>query len=252
MVRNVKDDIYQIGEMVAGDNGYEAVNVYVILNQGRPILIDCGSHLYRANFMAQLDTVLGGAIPEFVFLTHSELPHSGNLQAIAEKWPEIKVRVSNVMLTYIEIAPVLPLGQITPSRPGTVLVVGDRELIFVDALLKDQPGSQWIYDSTTGSLFTGDGFGYYAATEEEKFSDELTDGISVAQFQAYHYNAFRFLRWVAPELLNVDVDLLFKRYKVQLLAPTHGSAIRADIPEHVARLKEAISNICIAYRNGEN
>jgi hypothetical protein len=35
MARNITDDLYQIGECVAGDSGHEAIQVYILMN-GRP------------------------------------------------------------------------------------------------------------------------------------------------------------------------------------------------------------------------
>jgi flavorubredoxin len=240
--------LYQIGECVVGEGGHEAVRVYVLLNNGRPILIDCGSHLHRVKVMAELDELLAGAVPLAIFLTHSELPHSGNLQMVAEKWPDIQVWVSNVLLPYIELAPLLPLGQITAVTPGTIFEFGERRLEFVDALLKDQPGSQWLYDSLTKTLFTGDGFGYYHTPEQcELFSDEVEGGIAVAQLRPYHHNAFRFLRWVIPERLNADMDKMFQKRDVQIIAPIHGNAIR-DVRLHVGRLQTAVAEICAPYR----
>jgi flavorubredoxin len=248
MLRHITEDLYQIGECVVGEGGHEAVRVYVLLNNGRPILIDCGSHLHRAKVMAELDELLAGAVPEAIFLTHSELPHSGNLQMVAEKWPDIQVWVSNVLLPYIELAPVLPLGQITAVTPGTIFEFGERRLEFVDALLKDQPGSQWLYDSLTKTLFTGDGFGYYHTPEQcELFSDEMEEGITVEQLRPYHHNAFRFLRWVIPERLNADMDKMFQKRDVQIIAPIHGNAIR-DVRLHVGRLQTAVAEICAPYR----
>lgn len=244
MLRNITLDLYQIGECVDGEHGHEAVRVYVLMNNGRPILIDCGSHLHRAEVMKELEDLLAGSTPEYIFLTHSELPHSGNLQKIAGKWPDIKVIVSNIMLAYIEIAPVLPLDQIMAVTPGTTLDLAGRTLQFVDALLKDQPGSQWIYDPKTGALFTGDGFGYYHP------SDEREGGIPEEYFREFHRNAFRFLRWVIPERLNDDLEKAFQQLDVKIVAPSHGNAIRGDIPAHVERLKQTITNICADYRNG--
>lgn len=251
MIRRVTDDLYQIGECVAGSHGHKVVGVYVLTNEGRPILVDCGSQLHRSELMKQLDRVLERSTPEIVFLTHSELPHSGNLQAIAERWPNIRAIVSNIMLPYIELAPALPLDQITAANPGTMLEVAGRHLELVAALLRDQPGSQWIYDSKTKTLFTGDGFGYYHAADHcDLFNDELGSGIRPEQFRSYHRNAFRFLRWIVPERLNADLDKLFQVFDVRILAPIHGSAIRGNIPVHVKRAKQAIASICADFRAG--
>ncbi|MBU6359389.1 MAG: MBL fold metallo-hydrolase [Chloroflexota bacterium] len=244
MIRNIVGDVYQIGEYVEGSYGYEAVLVYVIMNHQHPILIDCGSQLHRAGIMQEINSLLAGHTPEYIFLTHSELPHAGNLQQVAKQWPNIKVIVSNVMLPYIEIAPILPLSQITSEAAGKTINIGGRTLKFVFATLKDQPGSQWVFDTQTGILFTGDGFGYYQSAEQiGKFSDEVEGGIREIQFRDYHRTAFHFLRWVLPEKFNPDLDAIFAQLPVKIIAPIHGDAIRSDIPTHVARLKQAVANI---------
>lgn len=249
MIRHVTGDLYQIGQQVSGGYGCQAVHVYVLLNEDSPILIDCGAHLHRVPIMAELDELLNGRVPQHIFLTHSELPHAGNLAAVAQRWPHIQVLVSNIMLPYIEVPPVLPLAQLVQMLPGSTLAFPGRTLTFIDALLKDQPGSQWIYDGRTRTLFTGDGFGYHHTAEDAgKFSDELPDGVQVAQFQSYHAAAFRFLRWIHPERFFVDLDRLFASRVVEIIAPIHGSAIRGQIPTHVDRLKAAIDAICRPYR----
>lgn len=254
MIRQVTGDLYQISEIVSGRFGDEAVSVYVLLNGDRPVLIDCGSHLHRASIMADLDAVLVGRTPSHIFLTHSELPHAGNISAVVGRWPAIHCVVSNVMLAYIEVLPTLPLSQITQATAGSTVTVGGRTLEFVTALLKDQPGSQWIYDGQTQTLFSGDGFGYHCSPEQSgRFSDEIPGGIQTAQFESYHRQTFRFLRWIRPERFNADLDRLFGMRPISIVAPIHGAAIRGDIPLHQTRLKEAITAVCQGYHehNGE-
>ncbi len=250
MHSHVAGDLYQLGACVPGENGHEAVRVYVLENAGQPVLIDCGSHLHRPEFMAGLEALLKGVPPAYVFLTHSELPHVGNLQRVAQRWPAVQVIVSNVMLPYIEIPPVLPLSQVTAVRPGTVLDVGGRKLVFLTALLRDQPGSQWIYDTLTRALFTGDAFGYYhAAGECEAFSDQLPQDISTARFLRYHQNAFRFLRWTQPARLNADLARLFHARPIDIICPTHGNALRTNISAHLHNLQSALSSARTALQS---
>ncbi len=243
MKRHILGDIYQLGECEPGESGHEAVHAYALLNRGSPLLIDCGSHLHTRSIMADLDDLLGGRPPAYIFLTHSELPHAGNLRSVIGKWPHIHVLVSHVMLPYIEIAPVVPQGQVHVVAPGKVLELAGRKLVFLSALLKDQPGSHWIYDPETRCLFTGDGFGYYhEAGACRALSSEVEGGIRVEQFRAFHENAFRFLRWVLPDKLFTDLDALFARYPIEVIAPTHGNAI-FEVDTHLARLKAAIREI---------
>lgn len=248
MIRRVVADLYQIGEHVETSFGFEAVRTYILLNGGRPILVDCGSHLHREEIMSELHSLLGDTVPEYLFLTHSELPHAGNMASVAQKWPGIKVLVSSVMLPYIEVLPVLPPEQMIQVKPGSQIELPLRTFEFVDALLKDQPGSQWIYDSLTATLFTGDGFGYFHPSDAiDRFSDEIEGGITAAQFQDYHHVAFRFLRWIEPDRLNRDLDHMFRRRTIDVIAPIHGSAIRSEIPLHLRRIKQALAGAQAEY-----
>ena len=249
MIRQVSDDLYQIGEHVANEHGFEAIHIYVMLNEGAPILIDCGSHIHRDSVMGQLNELIGDTVPEYLFLTHSELPHAGNIAAVAEKWPNIKVIVSNVMLPYIEVLPVLPLEQITQVVPGTKLTFPNRTIEFVDALLKDQPGSHWIHDSRCGALFTGDGFGYFNEKAAiGQLGDSAEFAISQQAFEQYHKIAFRFLRWIQPDRLAIDLRKMFAKRNVQVIAPIHGNAIRGDIDTHLNRLIESLAAVKKSYQ----
>jgi flavorubredoxin len=143
----------------------------------------------------------------------------------------------------------LPLAQITQVAAGTKMTIGSRSLEFVDALLKDQPGSQWIYDGRTQTLFSGDGFGYRRLPQHgNRFSDEIPDGIQPGQFERYHRATFRFLRWIKPDRFNGDLDRLFQGRPIAIIAPIHGLAIRGDIDLHLFRLKSAITAICQSYQ----
>jgi len=249
MIRHITGDLYQVSEIVSGQFGSEAVSVYVLLNGDQPVLIDCGSHLHRESIMADLETVLDGRTPAYIFLTHSELPHAGNISSVVSRWPDIHCVVSNVMLAYIEVLPTLPLAQITQATAGSMVTVGSRTLEFVTALLKDQPGSQWIYDGRTQTLFSGDGFGYHCPPEQSgRFSDEIPGGIQSEQFESYHRQTFRFLRWIQPERFNADLDRLIGMRPISIVAPIHGAAIRGDIDLHKERLKTAITAVCNSYR----
>lgn len=104
MIRHIVHDLYQIGESVIGNDGWcEAVRVYVLLNDECPLIFDAGSHIHRDSVMSDLVELLGDTAPGYVFLTHTELPHTGNLGAISKSWPEVKFVVSSAILPHVEM-----------------------------------------------------------------------------------------------------------------------------------------------------
>ena len=246
MIRNVTGDLYQVGESVEGDQGWhEAVRIYVLLNDGCPLMFDAGSHIHRGQIIKHLKELLGNTSPGFVFLTHTELPHTGNLSAIFEEWPETKLVVSSAILPHVELPWWVKEDQIQYGYAGTDNDYGGRRISFSDGILKDQPGTHWMFDEKVGVMFTADAFGYlFPKDADAKIDDELTDGIPTDWFQRYHEGAFRFLPMVDGAKINADVAKVFDKRKINIIAPTHGNAIRGDINLHLTRINQAIMEIC--------
>lgn len=246
MPRQVLKDLYQLGASVTGDDGQlEAVRVYVMLNDGCPLVFDAGSHLHSAQIMSELHELLGQTAPAYVFLTHTELPHTGNIKTILDAWPDAKLVVSSAILPHVELPWWVREDQVLFGYPGTVETYGGREIAFVDGILKDQPGTHWMYDAQTQTLFTADAFGYLMPSDADtKFDDELPDGIPDAWLRDYHASAFRFLPMCKATRVSADMDRTLNRWPVSVLAPTHGNAIRKTVPQAIQRLHQVISEVC--------
>ena len=254
MIRHVGSDLYVVGECVEGQHGHEAVRVYVLENAGHPILIDTGSHIHRAAIMKGLETVLGGRAPETIFLTHTELPHAGNVRAISLEWPKATAVVSNTIIPYIELAPVVQLERIALAPIADVATYSGRTFEFVNAPLKDQPATQWIFDVGTGTLFTADAFGYYHRPGEcELFPGEGGRGGAIREedMREYHNVAFRYLRWVIAESLNDALDEVFER-DVKVIAPVHGNPITTDVRGHLRMLQDVNEAVCQGRPKGKS
>lgn len=246
MIRHIVHDLYQIGESVTDKEGWsEAVRVYVLLNDGCPLIFDAGSHIHQDPIMNDLVELLGDKAPGYVFLTHTELPHTGNLRSISKVWPMAKFVVSSAILPHVEMPWWVNAEQIQYGYPGTNGTYGNRKISFSDAILKDQPGTHWMFDEETGALFTADAFGYlFPQSADQKFDDELEDGIPMEWSRMYHQSAFRFLSMVSGDKVNADFEKVFAARDVKVIAPTHGNAIRGNVHQHVDRVSYAIQEIC--------
>lgn len=246
MLRHVTGDLYQIGESVAGAEGWhEAVRVYVLMNDGCPLVFDTGSHVHSGQIMTDLKNLLGGTPPGFAFLTHTELPHTGNINTILDAWPETKLVVSSAILPHVELPWWVSEEQVRFAYAGTDEAYGGRRITFLDGILKDQPGTHWMYDEQTGTLFTADAFGYlFPQSADEKFDDELEEGVPQDWLKRYHESAFRFLPMVSGAKVNADIAKVFRARSVRTIAPTHGNAVRSDVSQSVERLKQVILEIC--------
>ncbi|MGC6517663.1 MAG: MBL fold metallo-hydrolase [Candidatus Puniceispirillaceae bacterium] len=246
MLRHVSGDLYQIGESVAGHDGiHEAVRVYVLLNDGCPLIFDSGSHIHSGEIMSDLRQLLGDVPAAYVFLTHTELPHTGNLNVILKEWPEAKLVVSSGILPHVELPWWVREDQVSYGYAGTDEVYGGRRISFSDGILKDQPGTHWMFDRKTGTLFSADAFGYlFPKSADEAFDDELEDGIAPDWIKAYHESAFRFLPLAQGHKVADDIAKVFTVRDVRIIAPTHGNAIRGNIPDFTEKVITALKEIC--------
>jgi len=246
LLRHVVDDLYQIGESVVGEYGWnEVVRVYVLLNDSCPLLFDAGSHVHRELIMGDLKELLGDTAPGYVFLTHTELPHTGNLSAIMKEWPGTKLVVSSGILPHVELPWWVREDQVLYGYAGTDEVYGGRRISFSDGILKDQPGTHWMFDERTGTLFPADAFGFLLPQSADmKFDDELDGGVPQDWIKRYHEGAFRFLPMVSGEKVSSDVEKVFAKRDVRVIAPTHGNAVRGDVAEFVSRTDASLREIC--------
>ena len=246
MLRHVSDDLYQIGESVSGADGWhEAVRVYVLLNDGSPLIFDSGAHIHSRQIMADLSELLGATTPSHIFLTHTELPHTGNLSHILEKWPETQLVVSSGILPHVEMPWWVDEASIHYAYAGTNEEYGGRAISFLDGILKDQPGTHWMYDGKTGTLFTADAMGYlFPEAGDAVFDDEMSDSIPELWLKRYHESAFRFLPYASAEKLLSDFDKTFSKREVRIIAPTHGNAMRGDLSIINQRFSQVMKALC--------
>ncbi len=246
MARHVRGDLYQIGESLCGEDGlHEAVRVYVLVNDGCPLVFDAGSHLHSEEIMTALQELLGDVAPAYVFLTHTELPHTGNLNVILDAWPDAKLVVSSGILPHVELPWWVKDDQIQYAYAGTEGVYGGRHISFLDGILKDQPGTHWMYDATTETLFTADALGYlFPATADALFDDELEDGVPEEWLFDYHVSAFRFLPYVDGAKMMDDFHHIFRKRSIKIIAPTHGNAMRGDLKKLMRKFEHAVMRVC--------
>ena len=110
------------------------------------------------------------------------------------------------------------------KRVDLVILITDeifagRRISFLDAMLKDQPGTHWMYDHQTGTLFTADAFGYlFPVSADQQLDDEMENGIPMDWLRRYHEAAFRFLKLSSADRVIADFDRVFSNRDVSVIA----------------------------------
>lgn len=140
-----------------GDQIHSHMCSYLLIGSERTLLVDTGHPAHWPTIEATLDRYLDGRPLDYVFPTHSEMPHAGSLERLLTKYPGLEVvgDVRDYHLFFPSVA-----DRFRPYKVGESVSLGDREFVFVDAIWRDLPNTLWAYDTGSRTLFPADGFAY--------------------------------------------------------------------------------------------
>jgi glyoxylase-like metal-dependent hydrolase (beta-lactamase superfamily II) len=129
-----------------------------VLHAAEPVLVDTGLAAMETDFMKALRAAIDPKDLRWIWLTHTDADHIGNLGAVLREAPE-----ATVVTTFIGMAKMGLLQMDVPRmrllNPGQVLNAGDRELLAVSPPTFDAPETTGFLDRKTGALFSADSFG---------------------------------------------------------------------------------------------
>jgi glyoxylase-like metal-dependent hydrolase (beta-lactamase superfamily II) len=152
--------------------GLLPVNTHVIRAR-EPVLIDTGLAALRTEFLDALGRTIDPADLRWIWITHMDPDHVGNLQSVLDRAPRARV-----VTTFIGMAKMgllgLPVERAHLLNPGQTLDVGDRALTALVPPTFDAPETTALFDGRTRTLFSADSFGAVlpdVATDAEAIDD---------------------------------------------------------------------------------
>ena len=75
-------------------------NSYVILDES-VVVMDTADHRVSREWMENLESALNGRVPDYLVVSHMEPDHAANIQALAEKYPQMKIVASAKAITML-------------------------------------------------------------------------------------------------------------------------------------------------------
>ena len=244
MTVQLTDDVWWINESYDHEDTYEHISAYLINHDGKFIVVDTGSFYHREAIIEDLSEITGSGGVDAIILSHSDYPHSGNIDQIQSEWDEVMLVASSGSPE----AQGLPPSAIKCTIGESMEILG-RQFSFIDPPLADRSHTTWIYDHGSGVLFTADGFGsLHNPNEENLTSADLPNGIPYESIYEYHQDALVWLRYVNPEKLQDSLETIFDKYEISWVAPVHGHPIADDdLGEYLDHLIRAATQIANEY-----
>jgi hypothetical protein len=150
--------------------GNIVVNAYLILGE-QPVLVDTGLATDGSQFLEALRSVIDPGELRWLWLTHDDADHTGNIEAVMALAPQARLVTHGIGALRMSTWWPVPLERVHAIRPGDRLDVGDRQLRALRPPVFDNPMSAGLIDERTGALFTVDAFGAILPTMPQHAAD---------------------------------------------------------------------------------
>lgn len=137
--------------------GVLPVNAFVIKAK-EPVLVDTGMASVRSDFMDNLRTAINPIDLRWIWITHIDMDHIGNLEAVLAEAPNARVVTSFIGMAKMGLHG-LPLDRAFLLNPGQTLDVGDRQLLAIKPPTYDAPETTGLFDQKSSTFISADSFG---------------------------------------------------------------------------------------------
>ena len=144
-------------------------NSYLIMDE-KIAIMDTADKRKAEAWFDNLEEGLEGRTPDYLVVQHMEPDHAGNISALIEKYPDIKIVASakaiQMMPQFFEDT--CFEGKTIAVKEGETLSLGEHTLQFFMAPMVHWPEVMVTYDQADKVLFSADGFGKFGALAHEE------------------------------------------------------------------------------------
>ncbi len=192
----IAPDTWVIPEIVqAAPDAVVAINSMVIAG-AEPVIVDTGNELSRREWLDAAFSIVDPADVRWVFLSHDDHDHIGNLPAVLELCPRATLVTNWFTMERTTRALELPIERMRWVNSGESFDAGDRMLVAMRPPVFDSPVTRGLFDARTGVYWAVDTFACL-------LPDHLTDVDDIPS-EMWEATLLHFNRMVSPWHTLVD------------------------------------------------
>jgi flavorubredoxin len=202
----------------------------MVIRGAEPVVVDTGMPDNRDSFLADVFGLVEPEDVRWVFLSHDDIDHVGNVHELMDACPNATLIVNWFMTERMGCTLAVPPGRWRWIGDGESFDAGDRTLHTVRPPVFDSPTTRGLYDPTTKLYWASDSFASPML--------EVTPTIDAVEEGFWAEGMTMFSQYVSPWLLMVDdakfqasVDRI-EALGVSVAAGCHSPAITG---EHVGQ-----------------
>lgn len=224
-MQKLTDNIYYIGVNDRTTALFEGLwplpagvsyNSYLIDDE-KTAVIDCVGPEFFEEHLANMRSVLGNRMVDYIVVNHMEPDHSGALALFRQFYPQARIVGNKKTISMLEGYYGIDGADCIAVADGTTLELGRHTLSFHLVPMVHWPETMVTYDSTSGTLFSGDAFGCFGALN----GTALDTGTDI---EPYFPEMRRYYSNIVGKYATPVQNALKKlaTINIKMICPTHG------------------------------
>ena len=224
-MQKLTDNIYYIGVNDRTTALFEGLwplpagvsyNSYLIDDE-KTAVIDCVGPEFFEEHLANMRSVLGNRTVDYIVVNHMEPDHSGALALFRQFYPQARIVGNKKTISMLEGYYGIDGTSCIAVADGTTLELGRHTLSFHLVPMVHWPETMVTYDSTSGTLFSGDAFGCFGALNGTVLDTETDIEPYFPEMRRYYSNIVG--KYATP-VQNALKKLA--AINIKMICPTHG------------------------------
>lgn len=217
-----------------------AYNSYVITDE-KTAVMDTVDARFTAEWLGNIESVLGGRKPDYLVVQHMEPDHSANIVNFLTAYPEATVIANSKTLTMMKNFFDYDFdGKVQLVEDSSSISLGRHELTFVFAPMVHWPEVMFTYDKADKVLFTADGFGKFGALDVDEEWD--------CEARRYYFGIVGKYGAQVQSVIKKAAAL-----DINFICPLHGPVLSEDLGHYIEKYdiwssyKPESEGVMIAY-----
>lgn len=197
-------------------------NSYIIFDEKIALIDTVDQRMadeWRANLMAALPQ---GKQPDYLIVQHMEPDHASQTAWVMEQFPSCHLVCTAVARKMLPLMtdPTPFADRIIEVAEGDTMSLGKHHLTFITAPMVHWPEVMMVYDATSKTLFSADGFG--------RFGNPDPSHPWACEARRYYFNIVG--------KYGLPVQTVLKKLagkEIDTIAPLHGPVLEGDLTEYL-------------------
>jgi flavorubredoxin len=215
----------------------------MVIKGAEPVIVDTGTVANHKQWREDVFGLVDPADVKWVYLSHDDHDHVGNLEYVMEACPNATLVCSWAILERMTNAFDFPLARCRWINDGESFSAGDRDLQAVRPPLWDSPTTRGLFDKTTGVYWGVDSFACPMPGAPVASAAEFEPGFWGEGMAMFMYNALSpWLSLVDPKRYAAHCDQV-RALGMTTIATAHSPVIPEGSIDEAFMLMRALPTV---------